>query len=235
MPKLPTNGNGIGKAKREAPPMTDMPEQIHRVTIPAPDIRTLAIDVQGTAPLMVHRFGKKALDQMIAKQKEGSTSGKGKKREPRDFDAAFEDARHRSVEGWDGFPAGALRSAMISACRLVGFKMTLAKLSVFVLADGIDKLDGTPLVKINGGEPERNTMPARNETGVVDVRVRPMWREWSLKLRVQYDADQFTPTDVVNLLQRAGVQVGIGEGRPDSKKSTGMGLGTFRVIDETVH
>ena len=41
----------------------------------------------------------------------------------------------------DGTASMSLRfvSALISACRLVGFKMTLAKLSVFVEEDGRDK------------------------------------------------------------------------------------------------
>lgn len=203
-----------------------------RVTIPAPDIRTVAVEISGTAPLMIHKFSQKAREQMRAKQAEGSTATKRRARDPKDFDAVFHGARHLSAEGWDGIPAGAFRAAMISACRLVGFKMTLAKLSVFIVADGLDTDDGTPLVRIYGGEPERNEMVARNETGVADIRVRPMWREWSCKLRVRYDAQQFTLTDIVNLLNRAGTQVGIGEGRPDSRNSAGLGLGTFEVVQE---
>jgi hypothetical protein len=57
-----------------------------------------------------------------------------------------------------------------------------------------------------------------------------MFDTWSATLRVKFDADQFTVTDVVNLLSRAGGQVGIGEGRPDSKESAGMGWGTFRIL-----
>ena len=49
---------------------------------------------------------------------------------------------------------------------------------------------------------------------------------------MRYDADQFTAVDIANLMMRVGVQVGIGEGRPDSKTSTGMGWGTFEVINE---
>jgi hypothetical protein len=30
-------------------------------------------------------------------------------------------------------------------------------------------------------------------------------------------------------MHRVGAQVGIGEGRPDSKNSTGMGWGTFEI------
>jgi len=32
------------------------------------------------------------------------------------------------------------------------------------------------------------------------------------------------------LLARVGMQVGIGEGRPDSKNSAGMGWGLFEVV-----
>ena len=57
-----------------------------------------------------------------------------------------------------------------------------------------------------------------------------MWQTgWEAALRVQYDADQFTRHDVTNLLVRVGLQVGIGEGRPDSRKSNGQGWGLFDV------
>jgi hypothetical protein len=118
---------------------------------------------------------------------------------------------------------------MISACRLVGFKMTLAKLSTFVEADGFDLQDGIPLVRVYG-KSETFTAHTRNATGVVDVRSRPMYREWAVKLRVRFDADQFTTQDVYNLVARVGGQVGLCEGRPDSKSSAGCGFGTFRVV-----
>jgi hypothetical protein len=58
-----------------------------------------------------------------------------------------------------------------------------------------------------------------------------MWRPgWEAKVRIRFDGDQFTLTDVTNLLMRVGLQVGIGEGRPDSKMSTGMGWGMFEVL-----
>jgi hypothetical protein len=56
-----------------------------------------------------------------------------------------------------------------------------------------------------------------------------MWRQWTSKVRVAYDADQFTLQDVTNLMSRVGLQVGIGEGRPDSRDSAGLGWGTFKL------
>jgi hypothetical protein len=58
-----------------------------------------------------------------------------------------------------------------------------------------------------------------------------MWREWGLTLKVKFDADQFSATDVTNLLLRAGLQVGVGEGRPDSRESAGLGWGTFEIAN----
>lgn len=200
-----------------------------RISIAAPDIRTVEFTLTGTAPYVQNRFSNKA--EIMATQAQGSTGKKGRQRTAKDFEALYEAAKHRSPEGWCGIPAPSFRAAMISACRLVGFQMTRAKLSLFVLADGLDE-DGSPIVRIEG-EPEMHTAHVRNETGVVDIRARPMWRKWSCKLRIRYDADQFTATDIANLLLRAGMQVGIGEGRPDSKKSlTGMGWGTWSIESE---
>ena len=66
----------------------------------------------------------------------------------------------------------------------------------------------------------------------VDIAVRPQWLEWGARLRFRYDADQFSASDVVNLISRAGQQVGICEGRPDSSSSTGCGWGVFEISDE---
>ena len=198
------------------------------IQITAPDIRTAEFKLVGTAPFVQLKFPEKAKAQMRAKMELGSQAAKSRKREARDFDEDYRQALHVSEEGWYGIPAPAFRNAMISACRLVGFKMTLAKLSVFAKADGIDGEDGTPLVRITG-DPEPVVHHVRNATGVADLRVRAMWREWSATLRIEFDHDQFSLQDVTNLLMRVGVQVGVGEGRPDSKSSAGMGWGTFRL------
>jgi len=198
------------------------------LTIAPPNIEVMEISIVGTAPYVQNRFSNKSAMQILQKHIAGSTA-KGKKvTEARDIEQDFKDATHMDAEGHYGIPAAAFRSAMISACRLVGFQMTKAKLSVFVEADSIDKEDGSPLVYIEG-KPEMHKAHVRLESGVTSVAIRPMWRDWSAKVKVKWDADQFTKEDLINLLSRAGIQVGIGEGRPDSKKSHGMGWGVFEV------
>jgi hypothetical protein len=200
------------------------------LAISAPDFRHLKIDIKGTAPLVINRFSAKAMEIMRQTQEAGSTAKSKKTRDPKDFDALYEGAKHISNEGWEGIHAAAFRNAAISACRACGFKMTHAKLAFMVLSDGFDRVDAAPLVRLTSGEAEPWTAPTRNATGVVDLRCRPLYREWSATLRIRYDAGMLTDSDVVNLLARVGLQVGIGEGRPDSKQSAGLGFGLFELI-----
>jgi hypothetical protein len=198
------------------------------VQIPAASMNRAEFKIIGTSPLVMNRFSGRSIEAMTKKHEAGSQAKKGAKKEPRNFDADYEGAKHISTEGWVGIHAGGIRAAMISACRLVNFKMTIGKMTLFVEADGYDSIDAVPLVKIIG-TPERVKHMVRNATGVADIRVRPMWKEWSAIIRIKYDADFFSLEDVTNLLSRVGLQVGLGEGRADSKSSAGMGWGFFRI------
>ena len=198
------------------------------VVIKPPKFSTVEILIEGIAPLVVERFSKKM--EMMEKMAQGPSAKNKKERTARDYDNEAEEARYRAPEKWEGMNAAAFRAGMISACRLVGFKMTLAKLSVFIEADGFDAKDGIPLIRIYG-QSETFTAHTRNATGVVDVRSRPMYRQWAANLRIRFDADQFQVSDVINLISRVGLQVGIGAGRPDSKSSSGCGWGMFRVVE----
>lgn len=187
-----------------------------------------SFEIIGTAPFVQARFSKKA--EMMAAMSTPASQKKAKTaRPPRDYERDFIEAQHRATAGWCGIPASAFRSAMIDACRTVKLVMTTTKMTVFVQPDGFDRDDGTPLVRLIAGEPERSELPVRNDNGAVDIRIRPMWREWGATVTLDFDADMISVESVVNLLDRAGRQVGIGEGRPYSKSSCGQGWGTFIV------
>lgn len=235
--KVAINGNGSvtpTRAKGEVllEEIMGRPKGQHLV-IPAPNFQTAIFTIVGDAPYVQNKFSSKAMAMMKEAQQAGSAGRNKRKREGKDFDEAYRGAMHLASEGWHGIPAPSFRNAMISACRTVGFKMTLAKLSLFILPDGFDGSDGTPLVKITEGEPREHEGLVRLATGVADIRIRPMWSPgWKADVRVRFDGDQFTATDVAHLMQRVGMQVGVGEGRPDSKNSAGMGWGTFVLTSQ---
>ena len=101
-----------------------------RIEIKAPKFNTAVFKIEGTSPLVMNKFSHKALLQMKEKQEAGPQAKKGKKREAKNFNECYEGATYRngSKSGWIGIPATAFRSAIIGACRLVGFTMTHAKL-----------------------------------------------------------------------------------------------------------
>lgn len=200
------------------------------VVITPPDIRIIELQIEGTAPLVINKFSAKAKEIMMATQMAGSTAKSKKNREAKDFEELYNGARHVSTEGWDGIHAASFRNAAISACRAAGFVMTKAKLAIFVEPDGFDADDMTPLVRITKGEPQMVISPCRNATGVIDLRPRPTYFPWAANLRIKYDSGILTDSDVVNLIARVGMQVGIGEGRPDSKQSAGVGNGLFHIL-----
>lgn len=199
------------------------------VTIKPPNFRMAVFKITGIAPLVIHRFSKKIRDEMLAKQEEGKSASSKKKRDPQDTNLLFKQARYSSPKGWDGFHAGSIRNAMISACRLVNFKMTLAKLSVFVEEDDWDEEEPhIPIIRIYG-KPQKLETICRVETGQPYVSIRAKYMPWYANVKIRWDADQFTLEDVTNLLSRVGLQVGICEGRPDSRNSPGQGWGLFQV------
>lgn len=204
------------------------------LTIPALNLECAVFEIEGDTIMVQEKFSEKAKRLIKEVQEAGSRSKKGKKKGPKDFQEMFKQSQHVSKQGWPGIPAAAFRAGIISACKLVGFKMTLAKLSLFVIADGYDKTDDTPLCRITKGKAKYRDDAVRIQN-TCDVHARAMFEPgWRAKVRIEWDADQFSLQDVANLMRRMGKQVGIGAGRPDSRSSAGMGWGTFKVLKDIV-
>lgn len=204
-------------------------ETTSEVVIKPLKIHYMKVQIEGTAPYLQNRWTDSAVGKLRSKMAEGTKSAqKRKSKEARKFDGEYMEAMHVSTQGWAGIPTAAFRGALISACKLVGFAMTQAKLAIDIIPDGYDA-HGYGLVRIYG-EPENSEMLVSNATGVPDIRCRPIWKSWGVTLGVSYDADIFSVIDISNLINRAGAQVGIGAGRPDSKRSIGLGYGKFALV-----
>jgi hypothetical protein len=185
--------------------------------------------IEGTSMLVIHGWSSKSRIQMREKQEKGSTAKRGL-REAKDFDAAYNAARYISTDGWDGIPATAIKSAMVNSCRLAGIPMLIGKLSLFVVSEGVNE-DGVELVQILDVKPLPHEGMVRVSGGAADIRMRPSYVPgWRARVHIKWDSDQVTHEEIVNLLIRAGTQVGICEGRPSAPKSCGMGWGLFKPI-----
>lgn len=219
--------NRITAALNAAPIMSDR----QMVEIRPPNFKTVRFELVGIDPLVVHRYGQKAQKawEGIVTRRPEDVKGKKRERAPRDFESDYNESRHLSTEGWDGINAMAIKNAMVSICVIKDFFKSRAKLVLFVKADGFAK-DGMPLVKISKGKPRLFTTMAQNTSGGRDLRTRAWFDAgWEAVVTIEYDADVLTLDSVTNLLNSAGLQCGICEGRPNSKLSAGCGWGRFKI------
>lgn len=226
----------IAAAAKKKPPKLTGPKKGGAITPTRWGIAK--IQIRGTSPLVICRKDDTVVQQIMQKQMEGSVAEKSKReKKAKDFEELYERAFYTSTDGWHGINALSFRNALVRVCKLVGWEMTLAKACIFVVADGHDAKDGTPLVEITKGKPHFHAAAAkgRSQSGV-DVRARPMWDPgWEATVTIRFDAGWFTPEDVISLMMRVGVQNGIGEGRAFSSNSNGLGWGEFEVYGYSVH
>ncbi len=208
------------------------------VVISAPNEKTAIFKIVGTSPYVQQKFSEKAKAKIRATQEAGGTGKKSTKKLPKDFEECYQQAQYKPSKGvWPNgaIPATAIRAAMISACRLTDFVMTSAKQCLYVECDGFDPSERIPLIKITKGKPQRFEQALSGTKGGADIRIRPLWEPgWESIVRIRYDADRFTLTDVANLLMRAGCQVGIGEGRQASRSCAGLGWGAFEIASKKI-
>jgi len=198
-----------------------------RIVITPPNFNSILLRLQGISPLMQHKFSEKS--RRAIEEKQTTADAVKSPREPKDYHEEFMAARYISRQGWDGAPCRQVRAAMIRACaNIEGLDMMRAKTAFFIEADGFDRLDGTPLLKIESEKPLHDTRPV-SIVNTFDLRNRPLYPEWALTLTLRFDADLCTETDVANLLARAGATIGIGELRPLGKKGFGGDYGLWTV------
>lgn len=193
----------------------------------------VTVPIVGQTPLKVLRFSAKKRGEVQSKQEAGDQAKTKTRRQAKDFAAEYEEAKYRCtqlIDGdkitWLGINASGVRNGCIETCRMAGFAMTRAKMAIFCIQDGYDDLDRTSLCRVYGDE-EMSVDPVRNASGVIDLRPRVMFSEWRINVRLRFDEDQFSVSDVINLMIRVGQQNGLGEGRPNGTNGAGTGNGLF--------
>jgi len=197
-------------------PITD-PTKPDVVDIPNIAMRRVVIPIRGISPLVVHAWSEKAIRQMLDKQ----TSAAKLKKPPKDPNADFEAAKYKDPDGKDCLKPCFFKNAIVSAARFVdGVTMTAMKMSFFVKGDENDNL---PL-KFSKCEMHRGMV--RNESGVADIRFRPMYHNWSTSIEIHYFANELTLSQVILLVRQSGLRVGLCEGRPEKSS---LNWGRFDV------
>lgn len=174
------------------------------------NIRNTVVELVGDSPLIVHAWSAKAKRAMLDKQMKRAQGPKAAK----DPEQDYEDAFYRMEDGKPGFPSIAFKAAAVSAAGRFtnGMKMTHVR--------GCFHIEGE-LVEIIG-EPNMREDMVRVGNGTADIRYRPEFKKWRVRLPVHYNADAISLEQVVNLFNMAGFGVGVGEWRPEKDGLYGM-------------
>jgi hypothetical protein len=228
--------NRLENGHAAAPPVAAAPAE---VLIPKIEPQRIELIIVGTTPLVVNAWSHKAKKQMLDKQMKKATRGK----EAKDPEADYKASRYISAEGWDGIPAGGVKGCLVNACRAVdGLPMTLAKRMLFVASQGTTA-GGQGLVRIYG-KPQvlksqvvlpdavsemHEGMVRLDAGGTADIRFRAMYREWSMRLEIDFLASVISAEQVANLVELAGFIEGLCEHRPGAPKSNTGDWGRFQI------
>lgn len=172
------------------------------------------VTIVGVTPLIFHCWSEKPKKEMREKKT------LGKKTRERVVAVPEEEAElttYRLSDGSVAFPVTGIKSAIRDAAHKdLGIAKNLIDRGLFVRAD-----EGF-LVRVNTpGLKMREDMVRVGVSRAADLRWRNEAQEWSIKLRLEYDADWLQPETIVNLIQRAGFGIGIGEWRPEKSGDFG--------------
>lgn len=227
IPPKTKNGREIVKEAIAAQEAVD-DRKVEEVEILPLERAVIKLRVRGITPLVVNNWSGKSRKQMADKQA-GEVITKTPKNAKECYEASFYTIpTPKGKPKRYGFPAVAFKRAMVSACSFLdGCTKVCARGALFVPA-----IHGR-LVEIKGkniNEGNYNETPVRNASGVADLRYRGMFEQgWTCDIEIEFDPSNIKAGQVVNLLNRAGFHIGIGEGRPEKAD---MGWGRFEVVEQ---
>lgn len=166
----------------------------------------------GTSPLIQHKFDAKAIKQIRDKK----LGKKTKNRETLDKEQEFQNATHITDDGQYGIPMKAFKASLINAAHKdIGIEKTLVKKNLFYRG-GSDLV-----VPMTCDDPVMREDYVKIGMSGTDLRYRPEWKEWSVDIEMEFNADSLQPADIINLTNLAGFGVGLHEMRPEKGGENG--------------
>ena len=147
------------------------------------------------------------LDEMEGKQQKKAKTSKHEIRNP---EKEFEQVKHKSPLGFEGFPAVGFKAAMVRGAKSIGLVMTDMRTSMFVKAD----CNESQIVKIEG-ESRLRRDAGRLPNGSGSIIYRAEYPKWKATLNIEYNAGIISSEQVVQMVRAAGYGVGVGDWRPE--------------------
>ncbi len=132
---------------------------------------------------------------------------------PKDPEAEYQGAFYRCPDGRPAVPTLAFKNAAVDAATQVsGLTKTYLR-GVFHTVGELVAIEGTPQM--------REDM-VRVGMGTADIRYRPEFPEWAVRLRVRFNIAAISLEQLIHLFNCAGFAVGVCEWRPQRDGAYGM-------------
>lgn len=198
------------------------------IVIPAAKMEGLVLSLEGTSPLIVHKFSEKAKRTIREKRARVATKTEKALKGPAEIAedvmnchlAVLGHEHLGACEGRFGFPSRGFKGAAVRAATMgTGMTMTEARMLFFVTGE---------VVPITCEQIELHEDPVKVGVNTTDLRYRPYYLGWTAEVGVRYNPDIISIEQIVNLFDIAGQQVGIGENRPGK---TGDIYGCWKVCN----
>ena len=182
-------------------------------------MKTYEVEIIGVTPLLINRFGEDAERAAPTRRIEAVT---------RDARQEATKAAYRDEDGNFYFSAFSIPNAMGAAGashKATGTRKTLRFVvpsAVRLTTDHITILDGEAPAPDFEVDARPVTIPATK--GRI-MRYRPRWNRWNALFAMVVDDNLLSPAMAHQLLNEAGLSIGIGDFRPEKRGP----FGTFRV------
>jgi hypothetical protein len=197
---------------------------------PETGIQSVDVILRGKpgSPLVVHAFAEKAKKEIRDKQQKKVKQAK----EERQPETEFKAARYVDEQGRECVQVTGIKKAIITAATAFDdLTKTALRQAIFVaplLAPGsllvpIERYDGS----LAAGEQREDAVTIGMNTR--GLTYRPEYREWQLRVRIEYNPRLVSREQLLALVDQAGWGVGICEGRPE--RSSALGWGRFERFE----
>ena len=173
--------------------------------------KQIKVKIKGVTPLLIEKMDMGVVETYNKKKAQKMT-----KKDTRLEEEKSEAKLHYTEEGHIGFPASGFYKGMIEvAPYLDGLDKKLVRGSVRVLGN---------ILPIEFSDKLMNTAWGR-QSGKIKAPckiVRPELKNWSCVIEIIYNASNISAEQIVNLVNWAGFQMGLGSWRPEKGGSYGQ-------------
>jgi hypothetical protein len=195
----------------------------------------LILDLESTMPMLQNNFPARIKQQILDKQ----AGKKSVKKEPKDVELCFLEAlivigprpgKDDIANGTLGkfryaMPAVMFKESAVTAASQYDdlFKID-ARTSFWIITEPGDA-NMVPLILDGPPYPQQDVA---RQKGTVDIRIRPRFDHWKVRLRIGFNARKVSKDQLFGWFLNAGRSIGVGDWRLTGKSSSGM-YGGFRI------